>query len=105
MKGSDDNKINWLICDVIDDFLLLQKLWHNIQDCSQNGTTPEVQVADDYTSELFLQCGDDLFLPTEINPLRKITHCLITELDTVSTLRWWSVAATDVRPLRTLMDR
>ena len=67
--------------------MLLQKLSHNIQDYSHNGTTPEVEVADDYTSQLFLQCGDDLFLPTESNPLRKITHWLITQLDTVSTLR------------------
>ena len=72
---------------MIHDFMLLQKLSHNIQDYSHNGTTPEVKVADDYTSQLFLQCGHDLFLPAESNPLRKITHWLITELDTVSTLQ------------------
>ena len=83
-----------MICHVIHDFILLQKLSHNIQDYSHNGTTPEVKVADDYTSQLFLQCGDDLFLPTESNPLTKITHWLITELDTVSTLPQLSVAAT-----------
>ena len=37
-------KIKWLICDVIQDFLSLQKISHNIQDYSQNGTTPDIQM-------------------------------------------------------------
>ena len=37
-------KIKWFICDVIHDFLSLQKISHNIQDYSQNGTTPTVKM-------------------------------------------------------------
>ena len=41
---TNDTKINWLICDVIQDFLSLQELSHNIQDYSHNATPPAFQM-------------------------------------------------------------
>ena len=40
------------------------------------------------------ECGDDLFIPTPIIPLSKMTDWFLTELDSVFTWRQWSVAPT-----------
>ena len=41
---TDDTKMNWLICDVIQDLMWSQEISHNIQDYSHNATTPAVQM-------------------------------------------------------------
>ena len=41
---TDDNKVNSLICDVMQDLMSLQEISHNIQDYSHNGTTPAFQM-------------------------------------------------------------
>ena len=83
-----DTKINWLICDVIQDFVSLQKLSHNIQDYSHNGSTSGGWL------HIGTECGDDLFIQTEINLLTKMRDWFLTEVDSVSPWRQWSVAAT-----------
>ena len=43
--------------------------------------------------KLFLLCDDDLLLQTDVSPSNKLMDKSRTEAETLSTLRWWSVAA------------